>query len=330
VSNQAFEPVKIGIVGVGSFGRLHALTLAGMAEAELVAMVGRNQNRLDAMQQELPGVKTWTNLDAAINESSAEAWVIASSTASHVDLAAKLLQADKFILLEKPIAETLQSARELEPYITDDSSNFMMGHILLFSSEFRALLAEVRARSPIIFMNSVRHRPMTTADHYPNETPLSLLMVHDLYLVYTLMNAAIPQHFSAQVHRRADGGCDLAVAELKFMDGAIASCCASFLTPAGMSPDGFDRLEVFGKGWSARMLANPRPVQVWDDKARWPMALEILEGPDAPSGMLAEELRCFCRVVRGVNRVPLGARFADALKVQEWLEKLEQSAHLGV
>lgn len=325
-----FEPVKIGIVGVGNFGRLHALTLAGMAEAELVAMVGRDRNKLNRLQQEFPGVQIWTDLDAAINESSAEAWVVASATAAHVALATKLLQADKFVLLEKPIAETLQSARELEPYIADDSSNFMMGHILLFSSEFRALLAEVRARSPIVFINSVRHRPLTTADHYPTETPLGLLMVHDLYLVYTLMNAAVPQQFSAQMHKRADGGYDLALGELKFIDGAIASCCASFLTPAGMPPDGFDRLEVFGKGWSGRMLTNPRPVEIWDEKARWPMALEILEGPDAPSGMLAEELRCFCGVVRGVNRVPLGARFADAIIIQEWLEKLEKSAHSGI
>src|SRR5688572_30024686 len=131
--SNTFAPVKIGLVGPGSFGRLHALTLAGMAEAELVAIVGRDQNKLNRLQQECPGAQTWTDLDAAIHESSAEAWVVASSTATHVSFASKILQAEKPVLVEKPIAETLQSARELAPYITDDSSNFMMGHILLFS-----------------------------------------------------------------------------------------------------------------------------------------------------------------------------------------------------
>ena len=38
--------------------------------------------------------------------------------------------------------------------------------------------------------------------------------------------------------------------------------------------------------------------------------------------MLAEELRCFCRVVNGINPVPVGATYADALQVQAWMEKL--------
>ncbi|MFT7644256.1 MAG: putative dehydrogenase, partial [Pirellulaceae bacterium] len=35
------QPVKVGVVGLGRFGRLHALTLANLAEAELVAVVAR-------------------------------------------------------------------------------------------------------------------------------------------------------------------------------------------------------------------------------------------------------------------------------------------------
>ena len=48
-------------------------------------------------------------------------------------------------------------------------------------------------------------------------------------------------------------------------------------------------------GWMARMTPNPRPLTVWDDRARAPLTLEIRADPIAPSGMLAEELRCFCR-----------------------------------
>ena len=44
-SSRAFVPVKIGVVGLGRFGRLHALTLAGLAEAELVGVVARQIGR---------------------------------------------------------------------------------------------------------------------------------------------------------------------------------------------------------------------------------------------------------------------------------------------
>ena len=79
-------------------------------------------------------------------------------------------------------------------------------------------------------------------------------------------------------------------------------------------------MEVFGTGWSARISPNPRPIDVWDEYASWPLALEI--GTNPPSGMMAEELRCFCRVVRGEQSVPVGATYADALQVQRWMDRL--------
>src|SRR5262245_31545177 len=133
------DPVKVGVVGLGRFGRLHALTLSGLAEAELVGLVARRQASLDVLSRELPGVPGWTNLDRAIAESGAEAWVVACTTAEHVSVAAKLLAAGKMVLLEKPIADNLPEARRLEPLVQPDSRNLMLGHIVLFSSEFQQL-----------------------------------------------------------------------------------------------------------------------------------------------------------------------------------------------
>ena len=56
MTQKSFAPVKIGVVGLGRFGRLHALTLARLAEADLVALVARRQASLDSLAPELPGV----------------------------------------------------------------------------------------------------------------------------------------------------------------------------------------------------------------------------------------------------------------------------------
>ena len=45
MTRETFEPVKVGVVGLGRFGRLHALTLDRLAEAELVGLVARRQGR---------------------------------------------------------------------------------------------------------------------------------------------------------------------------------------------------------------------------------------------------------------------------------------------
>ena len=329
METNRFEPVRLGVVGLGNFGRLHALTAAGLAEAELVAVVARRQESLDILAQELsqagqlPAVPGFLDLDRAIAESGAEAWVVASSTASHVPLTRALLEAGKPVLLEKPIAPNLAEAQTLAPLVQPDSHNLMLGHILLFNSEFLQLMDEVRERGPLAYIDCVRHRAATTMELLPGESPFHLLMVHDLYSVLALVDRAEPTGFSAQVHHTDAGECDLALAQLQWDSGRIASFAASFLNPEGMAPAGFDRMEVFGQGWVARIEPNPRPIEVWDEQAGWPMGLEIRADPTAPAGMLAEELRCFCRVVRRVQSVPVGATYADAMQVQQWLDQLE-------
>ncbi len=325
MSNSTFEPVRIGVVGLGHFGRQHALTLAGIAEARLVAVVARRQASLDAMRDRLPDLPGWLDLDQAIAESDAEAWVVASSTASHVPIARTLLAAGKTVLLEKPVSSDLAEAESLAPLVKPDSSNLMLGHIVLFNSEFLALADEVRRRGPLRFISCARHRPAVNVGKFPGENPMHLTMVHDLYATLALVNRAEPTGFSSQAHFTADGACDLVLGQLRWPDGMLASFAASFLTPDGMASNGFDLLEVFGDGWAARTRSNPRPIEVWDERARWPMALEIRADPQGPTGMMAAELRAFCRVVRGCQSVPLGATYADAIQVQRWMARLQAS-----
>jgi predicted dehydrogenase len=321
--DRAFEPVRIGVVGLGGFGRQHALTLAGISEANLVALVARRQASLDALADRLPDVPGWLDLEEAIEGSGAEAWVVATSTAAHVAVARTLLAAGKTVLLEKPVSGDLAEAKSLAPLVRPDSGNLMMGHIVLFNSEFLALQEEARRRGPIVHIACERHRPAANVEKFPGENPMHLTMVHDLYAVLALVDRAEPTGFSSQAHFMPKGECDLVLAQLRWPSGLVASFAASFLTPEGMASNGFDALEVFGQGWAARTCSNPRPIQVWDERARWPMALEIRTDASGPTGMMAAELRAFCRVVRGRQTVPLGATYADALQVQRWMDRLQ-------
>ncbi len=323
MTQKTFAPVRIGVIGLGRFGRLHSLTLAELAEAELVALVARRRESLDALAQELPGVRGWTSLTQAIEESDAEAWVVACSTSSHVSVAKALLEKGKTVLLEKPIADNLIEARSLASLVRPDSANLMMGHIVLFNSEFQQLCSVARQNGPISYIDCVRHRPASIVRDFPGENPLHAVMVHDLYAAQVLLNRAEPDYFNSQYHRTGGGDIDLALAQLGWSCGAVASFAASYLTPSGMPPRGFDRTEVFGEGWSARISTNPRPIEVWHSQASWPLALEIRTDP--PSGMMAEQLRCFCRVVRGLQSVPMGATYGDAIQIQSWMEKLSES-----
>lgn len=323
MKRSPFSPVKIGVVGLGNFGRQHALTVAGIAEAELVGVVARRQASLDAFSEQLPGIPGWLDLSRALAESDAEAWVVASSTPTHVAITKQLLEAGKTVLLEKPLAVTLADAETLAPLVQADSRNLMLAHIVLFNTEFLQLRDEVRRRGSLSHIHCVRHRPAVNLEKFPGENPMVLTMVHDLYAVQSLVNRAEPVQFTSQAHTSPKGECDLVLAQLRFADGMLAAFVASFMTPAGMAPNGYDRMEVFGSGWMGRIEPNPRPIAIWDDKARWPLPLEIRADPSGPTGMMAAELRCFCRVVRRMEPVPVGATYADAMQVQRWMDRLE-------
>lgn len=319
------RPVRVGVVGLGGFGRQHACTLAGIAEAELVALVARRQASLEDAAALLPGVPGWLDPERAAAESGAEAWVVATSTAAHVTIARALLSAGAAVLLEKPISASLEEAESLAPLVRPDSGNLMLGHIVLFNSEFRQLQDEFRRRGAPRYMDWVRHRPAANLARFPGENPMHLTMVHDLYATQALLESAEPEAFGGQVHRTAGGAVDLVTAQLRFPGGVHAQYTASFMAPPGMPGNGYDRLEVFGDGWAARMRMNPRPIEVWTEKALWPMPLEIRAEPSGPTGMMAAELRCFCRVVRGLEAVPRGATYADALQVQRWMDRIESA-----
>ena len=319
---MTLNPVRIGVAGTGRFGTLHALTLVGLAESKLAALVDPSLPALESLPLELAEFPKYRNLEDALTETEVEAWVVAASTSEHVSITKRLLESGACVLLEKPIAGSLKEALLLTDLVDGLPEKLMLGHILLFNSEFRALRKECERRGSFDYATCYRMRPVRHADDYPGETPFHLTMVHDLYCIQSLVHGEDPVQFQAQKHYNSRGNMDLALSQLQWSNGRLATFSAGFLTPEGLSDEGFDRMEVYGKGWMARMSPNPRPLELWDETYAPPMSLEILTGPEEPSGMLAEELRCFCRVVRGLEPVHPGTRYKDGIQVMRWLDRL--------
>jgi predicted dehydrogenase len=326
VNGPALHPTPCAVVGAGGFGRLHALTLQRLPEARLVGIVDRSPLALAELPESLAAIDRWTDINEALRHCEAHLWVVATPTPTHVALAEALLRQGKVVLVEKPLAMHVAEAQRLAPLVREESSNLLVGHVALFGSEFRQLQAEARARAPIAYLDAARHRPTTALAQYPDDTPLYLTMVHDLYLVDALMQGVEPCVMEARYHRTADGHVDLVLARLEWPGGGVGRFAASFMTPAGMPADGYNRLEVFGEGWAARICDNPRPLTVWGDRAEWPLGLDLLADGTHACGILAEELRHACAVTQGREPVMQGLRFADALRIQNWLARLEASA----
>ena len=142
------SPVRVIVVGAGGFGRMHARTLAGIAEADLIGVVDSKPEAIDILRSSVPSVRAWPTVDDAIRESDAEAYVIATRTDSHVSLAQQVLDAGRVALVEKPLGETGADVERLASLVRQDSSNLMVGHILLFSTQVQQVLREARCAEP--------------------------------------------------------------------------------------------------------------------------------------------------------------------------------------
>src|SRR6202167_5213396 len=103
------ERLNVGLIGAGHFGRYHALKLAGAARAKLIGLADPDPERAKAVAWEAGcPVRSGEGLLAA-----AQAVIIAAPAEYHFYLAARALRAGKHVLVEKPIAATLDQAAEL-------------------------------------------------------------------------------------------------------------------------------------------------------------------------------------------------------------------------
>ncbi len=99
-------PVRVGLIGCGKVGQIHAAALRGIAEAELTAVCDVSAERVRAFADRY-GTRGYTDVDALLRESRVEAVVIGTPHPLHAAPAVRAAEAGVHVLVEKPLAATL-------------------------------------------------------------------------------------------------------------------------------------------------------------------------------------------------------------------------------
>ncbi len=211
------ERLNVGLIGAGHFGRYHALKLAVAKRAKLVGLADADPERAKTVAWEAGcPVKSVDEILAL-----AQAVIIAAPAEYHFDLAAKALRAGKHVLVEKPIAATLEQAGELAELARAAGLVLQVGHLERFSAAHGALSA--RMGKPL-YIEAVRIAPFK-----PRGTDVSVildLMIHDLDLILALTDSPVA-HVDAVGAPVASQHDDIANARIRFENGAVATITAS-------------------------------------------------------------------------------------------------------
>lgn len=323
---MAHDRLKVGIIGFGAMGKMHADQIAYLDYVEIVSVVETfPDNRIAAEKYfNNQGTVVYEDLTVALEASVLDGWIVTSSTKSHIAITKQLLEYGASVLLEKPIGESLESAKSLSNLLKKDPSKLMLGHILLWSKEFLAFKSVVEQAGSLYSMSCARNR---SADHrvrYPGESPISLIMVHDLYMVHNLMAGKEPKKFSAQIRNHQLGGMDLALGQLGWENNEFASFVAHFLVPEGLPEEvNADQISAWGDDWMAKMTFGKGEIEFHSRGNSRVIAIDPptrLGATNYFDDALRSEQECFFEVIKSKASIPLGATYEDACQIQGWVD----------
>jgi predicted dehydrogenase len=302
------KPLRVAVVGVGSFGRNHARVIQSLPDVELAAVVDADETRGRSVADEYNSTFV-SELKAVIDE--LDAAVVATPTATHEDIASRLLSSGVDVLVEKPIAVSSAAGERLARLAESKGRILQVGHLERFNPAVLALQGKITV--PLFF--EVHRLSVFTPRSLDVDVVLDL-MIHDLDIVLSVTRQE-PSEVHAAGISVLSPKVDIANVRLVFPTGCIAN-----LTASRVSTEQVRKLRLFQPGEYisvdyGRQDANRLAVtQAGGNSATSKIGFETL--PVDKSEPLKLELEAFFRSVRTRSRPQVGAvEGTRALRVAE-------------
>lgn len=284
MEGQGMAALRVGVVGVGHLGRLHAAKYARMEGVELVAVADIDGARAAEVARPL-GAAWFTDHRRLFGR--VDAVSVAVPTTDHGAIGGAFLERGVDVLIEKPITATLEEADRLVALAERNGRILQVGHLERFNPAVVALQG-LLARP--MFIES--HRMSVFRNRCTDVSVVLDLMIHDIDLIAHLVNSpvrAVRAVGAAVVTNQVD----IANARLEFQNGCVATATASRVaTRDERSLRLFQKGAVIGVDFLRRGISVLRPngCAAPDGALREP---EIEERRFAEADALDDELRAF-------------------------------------
>jgi UDP-N-acetylglucosamine 3-dehydrogenase len=140
LEDKELDTAKLGIIGLGYIGKIHLRHGLKLKNANIVAVSDISEK---ALAKAMGIKKTYNNYELLLKDPEINAVVIALPTHLHLQCAKKAAEAKKHIFLEKPMARTVEEAKEIISAAEKNSVKLMMGYPMRFDTSFRDLKEEI-------------------------------------------------------------------------------------------------------------------------------------------------------------------------------------------
>ncbi len=222
--------LKVGVVGVGALGRHHLRLYKECENAEVVGIFDTNPEAAERISEEF-GVKVFDTIDALADQ--CEGLSIAVPADLHHQIACPLLEKGKHLLIEKPIAVTVEHAGEIVRLAKENQVVLEVGHTERYNPAM-SYLERRAAKTRFIEAHRLASYPPHREGSYPRGTEVSVvvdLMIHDLEIILHLVDSPVEDVEATGVAVLSKTE-DIANARIKFKNGCVANVTASRISPA--------------------------------------------------------------------------------------------------
>ena len=210
--------LRVAVIGVGHLGQHHARLLAAMDDVELVGVVDTKPGRAEevAAKYGTRAFNTAADLDATV-----DAVTIAVPTISHVNVALPFIDQGVAVLVEKPLAASMQEADRLVDAAARTGVTLAAGHTERFNPAVAAVLPLVTDPRFVEI-----HRLGTFPERSLDIDVIFDLMIHDLDLLLASVRSDVVGVEAVGVNVLTPRT-DIANARLRFASGCVANVTAS-------------------------------------------------------------------------------------------------------
>ncbi len=210
--------LKVGILGVGHLGKFHLNNWNEIEGVELTGFYDPNDENAISVQEKYK-LKRFETITELLE--SCQAVDIIAPTSAHFELCKAAITSGKHVFVEKPLANTMEEAKELVKLAKEASIKFQVGHVERFNPAFLAL-------------KNYKLEPMFIEVHRlaqfnPRGTDVSVildLMIHDIDIILSLVKSNVKNISANGVAVMSDSP-DIANVRIEFDNRCVANLTSS-------------------------------------------------------------------------------------------------------
>jgi predicted dehydrogenase len=221
---------KVAVIGVGSMGRNHARIYWELPNVDLVGIADENSATAEFIAKRY-NTRAYSDYRQLLDEQHPEAVTVSVPTIYHLDVAMEVIRRGIHLLIEKPIARTIDEGQEIITAARQAGVQLMIGHIERFNPAVIALKKHLSQGElgRVFQIDTHRHGPFPARI---NDVGVVIdLAVHDLDIIRYITQAEIVRLFAETEKRIHSAHEDLFTGLVRLSDSTIGTLSINWLTP---------------------------------------------------------------------------------------------------